>query len=60
VRYFLQDRLSTRVITDASGTLVGREDHLPFGEDSGTGSGETESIDSRIMNETQRAEPIMR
>lgn len=42
VRYFLQDRLSTRVITDASGTLVGREDHLPFGEDAGTGSGETE------------------
>jgi len=42
VRYFLQDRLSTRVITDGSGTLVGREDHLPFGEDSGTGSGETE------------------
>ena len=42
VRYFLQDRLSTRVITDGSGNLVGREDHLPFGEDSGTGSGETE------------------
>jgi RHS repeat-associated protein len=42
VRYFLQDRLSTRLITDSSGNLVGREDHLPFGEDSGTGSGETE------------------
>jgi RHS repeat-associated protein len=42
LRYFLQDRLSTRLITDSSGTLVGREDHLPFGEDSGTGSGESE------------------
>jgi RHS repeat-associated protein len=42
LRYFLQDRLSTRIITDTSGNLVGREDHLPFGEDAGTGSGESE------------------
>jgi RHS repeat-associated protein len=40
--YFLQDRLSTRLITDSSGNLVGREDHLPFGEDTATGSGESE------------------
>ena len=40
--YFLQDRLSTRLITDSSGNLVGREDNLPFGEDAGTGSGQSE------------------
>ncbi len=33
VRYFHQDRLSTRLITDGNGTVVGTEDHLPFGED---------------------------
>jgi len=38
----LQDRLSTRLITDSSGNLIGREDHLPFGEDAGTGSGQSE------------------
>jgi RHS repeat-associated protein len=42
LRYFLQDRLSTRLITDSSGNLIGREDHLPFGEEAGTGSGEIE------------------
>jgi RHS repeat-associated protein len=41
LRYFHQDRLSTRLITDASGTVVGTEDHLPFGGDAGT-TGETE------------------
>jgi RHS repeat-associated protein len=41
LRYFHQDRLSTRLITDASGTVVGTEDHLPFGQDAGT-TGETE------------------
>ena len=42
LRYFLQDRFSTRLITDSSGNWVGREDHFPFGEDAGTGSGESE------------------
>jgi RHS repeat-associated protein len=42
LRYFLQDPLSTRLITDSTGNLVGREDHLPFGEDAATGSGESE------------------
>jgi RHS repeat-associated protein len=42
LRYFLQDRLSTRLITDSSAVRVGRQDYLPFGEDAGTGSGESE------------------
>jgi len=41
LRYYHQDRLSTRLITDGSGTMMGTEDHLPFGEDAGT-TGETE------------------
>jgi RHS repeat-associated protein len=41
LRYFHQDRLSTRMITDSTGAVVGTEDHLPFGEDAGT-TGETE------------------
>jgi len=41
VRYYHQDRLSTRLITDASGTVMGTEDHFPFGEEAGT-TGETE------------------
>jgi RHS repeat-associated protein len=40
-RYYHQDRLSTRVITDGSGTLIGTEDHLPFGDEVGA-TGETE------------------
>jgi RHS repeat-associated protein len=35
LRYFHQDRLSTRMITDGSGNVVGTQDHLPFGEDAG-------------------------
>jgi uncharacterized protein RhaS with RHS repeats len=31
--YFLSDRLSVRVSLDASGNVVGRQGHLPFGED---------------------------
>lgn len=42
MRYFHSDRLSTRLITDGSGTVVGTMDHYPFGEDVLTGSGETE------------------
>ena len=40
-RYYHADRLSTRVITDATGNVLGTQDHLPFGEDAGV-SGETE------------------
>ena len=39
-RYYHADRLSTRVITDGSGIVVGTQDHLAFGEDAS--SGETE------------------
>jgi RHS repeat-associated protein len=41
LRYYHQDRLSTRLITDGSGLVMGTEDHLAFGEDAGT-TGETE------------------
>ena len=34
-RYFHQDRLSTRLITDGTGNAVGTEDYLPFGEEAG-------------------------
>ncbi|MEW6128915.1 MAG: RHS repeat-associated core domain-containing protein [Acidobacteriota bacterium] len=40
-RYFLSDRLSARVVLDASGTVVGRQAHLPFGEELGV-SGESD------------------
>jgi RHS repeat-associated protein len=35
LRYYHQDRLSTRLISDASGAVMGTEDHLPFGEEAG-------------------------
>lgn len=34
-RYFLSDRLSVRMILDTSGNVMGRQAHLPFGEDFG-------------------------
>ncbi|MEK6304510.1 MAG: RHS repeat-associated core domain-containing protein [Acidobacteriota bacterium] len=34
-RYFLSDRLSARETLDTSGNVVGRQAHLPFGEDFG-------------------------
>jgi RHS repeat-associated protein len=34
-RYYHQDRLSTRVITDGAGNVKGTTDHLPFGEEIG-------------------------
>jgi RHS repeat-associated protein len=40
-RYYHRDRLSTRVITDGAGVVVGAMDQLPFGEEIG-GSGERE------------------
>jgi RHS repeat-associated protein len=40
-RYYHQDRLSTRVITDGTGAVVGTTDHLPFGEEIGV-SGQEE------------------
>ena len=36
VKYYHQDRLSTRMITNESGAVVGTQDHLPYGEDIGT------------------------
>jgi hypothetical protein len=37
-RYFISDRLSARLVLDQSGNIVGRQSHLPFGEEIG-GSG---------------------
>ena len=34
-QYFLSDRLSARVALDTSGNVIGRQSHLPFGEDFG-------------------------
>jgi RHS repeat-associated protein len=34
-RYFLSDRLSTRIALDTSGNVIGRQGHLPSGEDFG-------------------------
>lgn len=42
IRYFHQDRLSTRLITDGNGAVVGTMDHHPYGEDAQTGVGESE------------------
>jgi RHS repeat-associated protein len=32
-QYFLSDRLSVRLMLNTSGTVIGRQAHLPFGED---------------------------
>jgi RHS repeat-associated protein len=40
-RYYHQDRLSTRIITDGAGIVKGTTDHLPFGEEIGF-TGESE------------------
>jgi len=40
-RYYHQDRLSTRIITDGAGNVKGTTDHLPFGEEIGF-TGESE------------------
>jgi RHS repeat-associated protein len=39
-RYYHPDRLSTRVITDGAGAVVGTTDHLPFGEEAGVSGAE--------------------
>ncbi len=39
-RYYHQDRLSTRVITDSAGAVVGTTNHLPFGEEIGVSGAE--------------------
>ncbi|HJQ68548.1 MAG TPA: RHS repeat-associated core domain-containing protein [Blastocatellia bacterium] len=36
-RYFLNDRLSARVVMDSGGVVIGRQGHLPFGEDIAVG-----------------------
>ena len=40
-QYVLNDRLSVRLVMDASGNVVGRQGHLPFGEEIGS-SGTTD------------------
>ncbi|MEK6288507.1 MAG: RHS repeat-associated core domain-containing protein [Acidobacteriota bacterium] len=42
VSYYLADKLSTRMTTDSNGVMKGTQDHLPFGEDSGTSTGQIE------------------
>jgi RHS repeat-associated protein len=40
-RYYVSDRLSTRLVMDGSGNVVGRQAHLPFGEEiAGSGTQE--------------------
>ncbi len=34
-RYFISDRLSVRMVLDVNGNVVGRQAHLPYGEDFG-------------------------
>jgi RHS repeat-associated protein len=34
-KYYLSDRLSTRLVLDTSGNVIGQQAHLPFGEDFG-------------------------
>jgi RHS repeat-associated protein len=34
-QYFLGDRLSTKLVLDTSGNVLGRQGHLPYGEDFG-------------------------
>jgi RHS repeat-associated protein len=42
LRYYLADRLSTRLTTDNNGNVVGRQDHQPFGEDGLSSAGAVE------------------
>jgi RHS repeat-associated protein len=42
IKYYHTDRLSTRMITDSNGSVIGTEDVLPFGEEAGTSSGVSE------------------
>jgi RHS repeat-associated protein len=41
-QYFLSDRLSARLVLDTSGNVLGRQAHLPFGEDFGERGGSQE------------------
>jgi RHS repeat-associated protein len=41
INYFLSDRLSARLVLDGAGNVIGRQGHLPFGEEFG-GSGTQE------------------
>ncbi|MFY9553733.1 MAG: RHS repeat-associated core domain-containing protein [Blastocatellia bacterium] len=46
-KYYLGDRLSTRLVLSTSGTVLGRHAHLPFGEDFAvTGTQETHHFTS--------------
>jgi RHS repeat-associated protein len=47
IQYFVSDRMSTRLVLDASGSILGRQGHLPFGEDfAGIGSQEKHQFTS--------------
>lgn len=35
-RYYLNDRISERLVLDANGNVIGRQSHLPFGEELNT------------------------
>lgn len=40
-QYFLSDRLSVRLTLNVSGSVIGRQSHLPFGEDFGESGSQT-------------------
>jgi RHS repeat-associated protein len=42
LRYYLADKLSTRVVLDGAGNIIGTQDHQPFGEDGIMSAGELE------------------
>jgi RHS repeat-associated protein len=54
--YYHPDRLSTRLITDGSGNVVGAEDVMPFGEDPGSplGTGGTGLSDKHHFTNYER------
>ncbi len=41
LKYYEVDRLSTRLVTNGTGSVLGTQDHLPFGEEAGV-AGESE------------------
>lgn len=54
-QYFLSDWLRACITIDGSGNIIGRQSHLPFGEELGTGG-----LRSRIRPSMPAAHPGMR
>jgi hypothetical protein len=51
--YILSDNLSTSLVMDASGNVIGRQRHLPFGEDFAESSQQENHI-SQLMSEIMK------